>query len=128
MSKSARLSLITLALAFVFCIGIWIVESRTNFFRKIYDDVILDNRNHYLSCDQLPSEHEVRQVMETQQDVIEKIEQINPGFVGVEMDTSTCSGKADILFWYGTHQDRLLIESIIGDDTFYGIPYRLENH
>ena len=128
MSKSARLSLITLALAFVLCSGVWIVESRTNFFRKIYDDVVLDNRNHYLSCDQLPSEDEVRQMMEIHQDVIEKIERINPGLVGTEIDTSVCSGKADILFWYGTHQDRLLIESIIGDDTFYGIPYRLENH
>jgi len=128
MSKSARLSFITLALAFVLCSGVWIVESRTNFFRKIYDDVVLDNRNHYLSCDQLPSEDEVRQMMEIHQDIIEKIEQINLGLVGTEMDTSTCPGKADILFWYGTHQDRLLIESIIGDDTFYGIPYRLENH
>ena len=93
----------------------------------MYDEVILDNRNHYLSCNQLPSEAEVRQVMETYQDVIKKIEQINPGFVGVEIDMSICPGKADILFWYGTHQDRLLIESIIANDTFYGIPYRLRN-
>jgi hypothetical protein len=125
MSKSVRLSLVILA--FALCVAAWIVESQTNFFRKIYDDVILDNRNHYLSCEQLPSEEEVRRVMEAHQDTIEKIEQVNPGFVGTEMDTSTCPGKADILFWYGTHQDRLQIESLIADDTFYEVPYRLEN-
>jgi hypothetical protein len=114
-------------LTLIFCVGIWIIEVQTRFLIRTYDNVVLDNRNHYLSCEQLPSEAEVRQVMETHQDVIKKIEQINPGFVGVEIDTSTCPGKADILFWYGTHQDRLLIESIIADDTFYGIPYRLNN-
>jgi hypothetical protein len=93
----------------------------------MYDETILDNRNHYLSCEKLPAETEVRQVMEANQDSIEKIEQINPGFVGVEMDTSACPGKADIIFWYGTHDDRLRIEAIIAGDTFYGIPYRLRN-
>ena len=127
MKNSARLISVTLILFLLLCVGIWILEAQTKFFRKIYDQVIFDNRNHYLSCEQLPSESEVRQVMEAHQDVIERIEQIDPGFVGVEMDTSTCPGKADILFWYGTHQDRLLIESTIADDTFYGIPYRLQN-
>ena len=125
--KSARAILVIVILALVFCVAISIIELQTKFLRKIYDEVIMDNRNHYLACDQLPSEAEVRQVMETHQDVIKKIEQINPGFVGVEMDTSICPGKADILFWYGTHRDRLQIESIIVGDTFYGIPYRLRN-
>ncbi len=111
----------------ILCIGIWIIEVQTKFFHRAYDEIILDNRNHYLSCNQLPSEVEVRRVVEEHQDVIKKIEQIDPGFVGVEMDTSICLGKADILFWYGTHTDRLLIEDIIAEETFYGIPYRLEN-
>jgi len=127
MKISARFVLVVLALASLLCVGLWIVELQTKFLRKTYDEVVLDNRNHYLTCEQLPSGSEVRRVMEAHQDVIEKIKQINPGFIGVEMDTSTCLGKADILFWYGTHQDRLLIESIIADDTFYGIPYRLVN-
>lgn len=58
--------------------------------------------------------------MEDHQDVIKKIEQIRPSFVGGEIDTSTCPGKADILFWYGTHEDRILIEDIIAGDTFMG--------
>ena len=127
MKRSSRFVLAILAIALVLCLGIWILEAQTKFLRKIYDEVILDNRNHYLSCEQLPSESEVRQVIEAHQDVIERIEQIKPGFVGVEVDTSTCLGKADILFWYGPHPDRLLIESFIADGTFYGIPYRLQN-
>jgi hypothetical protein len=127
MKISARLVSTTLLLILILCVGIWILEAQTKFLRRTYDNIVLDNRNHYLSCDQLPSEAEVRQVMDEHLDVVKRIEQINPGFVGVEMDSSTCPGKADILFWYGTHQDRLLIESIIADDTFYGVPYRLVN-
>lgn len=127
MKSWVSLVLKVLALCMVFCLGIWIIELQTKVLQKTYDEVVLDNRNHYLSCEELPTVAEVRRVLETHQDVIEKIEQINPGFVGVEMDAFTCPGKADILFWYGTHKDRLLIESMIAGDTFYGIPYRLRN-
>ena len=127
MRISARPIATVVALALVLCVGIWIVEAQTKFLSKIYDEVVLDNRNHYLSCQQLPTEAEVMRVVEAHRDTIKEIEQVKPGFVGMEIDTSTCPGKGDILFWYGTHQDRLQIESIIADDTFYGIPYRLQN-
>jgi hypothetical protein len=127
MKVSAKIVSAALTLILILCVGIWILEAQTKFLRRAYDEMILDNRNHYLSCEQLPSEAEVRRVVEDHQDVIKKIEQIRPGFVGVEIDTSTCPGKADILFWYGTHEDRILIDDIIAGDTFYGIPYRLEN-
>jgi len=127
MKASAKIVSAALILVLILCIGIWILEAQTKFFRKVYDEIILDNRGHYLSCEQLPSAAEVKRVVEDHEDFIKKIEQIKPGFVGVEMDTSSCSGKADILFWYGTHEDRVLIEEIIVGDTFYGIPYRLEN-
>ena len=116
-----------LLVCLILCIGILILEFQTKFLRKTYDQIVLDNRNHYLSCEQLPTEAEVQQVLDEHQDVIKKIEQIHPGFVGVEMDTSACPGKADILFWYGNHEDRLSIETIIAGETFYGIPYRLQN-
>ena len=125
MKRSAVFGLVLLII--VFCVTIWIFESQTRFLRRTYDERVLDNRNHYLPCDQVPSKDEVHQVMQAHQDTIERIEQINPGFVGVEIDTSTCPDKSDILFWYGTHQERLLIESILADESFYGIPYRLEN-
>jgi len=127
MQKSARLSLAGLALLITLCVGVWLLESQTKIFRRMYDEIILDNRNHYLACEQLPSEEEVTRIIEAHQDKIERIEQVNPGFVGVEMDISTCPGKADILFWYGTHKDRLLIEGLIANDTFYEVPYRLQN-
>ena len=127
MKISTRFGLIALILILILCVGIWILEAQTKFLRKAYDEIVLDNRGHYLSCEQLPSEVEVRRVMESHENELQRIEQINPGFVGVELDTSTCPGQADILFWYGTHQDRLLIEDIIAGDTFYGLPYRLEN-
>jgi len=116
-----------LTLTLILYVGVWIFEAQTKFFRRAYDEIALDNRNHYLSCEQLPSEAEVGRVVEAHQADIQKIEQVNPGFVGVEIDASTCPGKADILFWYGTHQDRLLIEDIISGDAFYGVPYRLQN-
>jgi len=127
MKISVRFVFAGLLITLIFCIGIWLLEVQTKFLRKTYDEMILDNRNHYLACQQLPSEVQVRQVMGEHPDVIKKIEQINPGFVGVEIDTSICPGKADILFWYGTHQERLLIEDMIAEETFYGIPYRLQN-
>lgn len=111
----------------ILCAGIWIFESQTKFFRETYDEVVFDNRNHYLSCEQLPLESDVMKITDAHRDVIARIEQINPGFIGVKIDTATCPGKADILFWYGSHQDRLLIEDIIASDTFYGMPYRLQN-
>ena len=61
------------------------------------------------------------------QDLILRIEQVNPGLVGVEIDATTCSGKGDIVFWYGSHRDRLSIEALIGEVTFFGVPYRLQN-
>ena len=127
MTNLTKSIIVVLTITLILSVGILIVESQTKFLRRTYDELVLDNRNHYLSCEELPTESEVSQVMESHQDVIEKIKQINPGFVGVEMDTSTCPGKADIIFWYGTHQDRIQIESIINDDAFYGIPYRLVN-
>jgi len=127
MTNLTKSIIVILTIIMILSVGILIVESQTKFFRRTFDELVLDNRNHYLSCEELPTESEVRQVMEAHQDVIARIEQINLGFVGVDMDTSTCPGKADIIFSYGTHQDRLQIESIINDDAFYGIPYRLVN-
>lgn len=104
-----------------------IVEPRFNIAQRGYDNFVLDNRNHYLSCRDLPAKIEVERVVEQHWDVIQQIEQVAPGFVGVEIDTSICNGKADLLIWYGTHQQRIGIEKIIGADTFFGIPYRLQN-
>jgi len=117
-------ALIVGAIAFA---GLLILEGRAKFFGRAYDNFILDNKDHYLPCDQLPSETQVTQMLAEHQDVVQRIERVNPGYVGVEIESQTCPGKADILIWFGTHQDRELIEKIIGGESFFGIPYRLQN-
>lgn len=109
------------------CLASLAIESRTKILRHFYDNLLLDNWNHYLPCEALPSETEVRTILQQHPDMILKIEQINPGFIGLEVDSSQCTGKADLLIWYGTHQERLQIEALIHSDTFLGIPYRLQN-
>lgn len=104
-----------------------LLESQTHFLRRAYDNYVLDNENHYLPCSRLPSPEEVEQVVMEHQEVIRQIELVNPGWVGVEIDTATCPGHADLLIWYASHADRQAIKAIIGEETFFGIPYRLQN-
>lgn len=104
-----------------------LLESETRLFHRWYDDVILDNKNHYIPCEALPTESEVKDVLESHQDVVRKIEQVNPGNAGVLIDTFTCPGRADLLIWYASHKDRRAIEQILQDETFFGVPYRLRN-
>jgi hypothetical protein len=112
---------------FLLCaVGI-LLETRFQLAQRGYDNFILDNRNHYLSCEDLPARADVEIVVEQHRDVIQQIREIAPGFVDVEIDSVTCEGKADLLIWYGTHQQRIAIEEIIGGETFFGIPYRLQN-
>ena len=109
------------------CVTGVIVETRLKVLQRAYDNFVMDNRNHYLVCKDLPGKLEVERIVEQHTDVLEQIQQIAPGFVGVEIDSVTCEGKADLLIWYGIHQQRIAIEEIIAGDTFFGIPYRLQN-
>jgi len=115
-----------LALMVILCLGAFILEAQTKIIRRAIDDTVYDSRNHYLPCEKLPTETEVRKVVEEHKEIIQQIEQVNPGWVGVEIDTS-CPGKADLVIWYASHQNRLAIEKIIAGETFYGVPYRLQN-
>jgi len=109
------------------CLGMIVIESQIKIAHRVYDNFVLDNKNHYLSCEELPTEADVNRIVEQHRDKIQAIEQVNLGFVGVEVDTFTCPGQADLVIWYASHQDRLAIEEIIGGDTFFGVPYRLQN-
>jgi Holliday junction resolvasome RuvABC endonuclease subunit len=109
------------------CLGIIVIESQIKIAHRVFDYFVLDNKNHYLPCEELPTEADVSRIVEQHRDKIQAIEQINLGFVGVEIDTFTCPGQADLVIWYASHQDRLAIEEIIGGDTFFGVPYRLQN-
>jgi len=130
MTKSvqfAKKSVILIIAIVVACGCIFVIEAQTKIVRRAYDNFILDNENHYLPCEKLPTETEVSKVIQEHQDMIRAIEQVNPGLVGVDMDTMTCSGKADLIIWYATHQDRVEIKRLIGEDTFFGVPYRMQN-
>ena len=94
---------------------------------RLYNDTVLDNYDHFLPCEKLPTSAEVNRIVEEHEDVLKTIKDVNPGHIFVEIDYWTCPGRADIIISYATHQDRLAIEEIIGDDTFFGVPYRLRN-
>lgn len=124
--RKAVLLIFAVLVVLVVCAGIIFVEAQTKTVRRWVDDVLYDNRNHYLPCEQLPPVSEVERILREHQDVIQRIEAVNPGFVGVEVNPCG-AGNADITFWYGSHKDRVAIEQIIGSDTFFGVPYNLHN-
>lgn len=119
---------LSLAILFILlcCLGSGYALVQTRALARLYDNLVLDNRNHYLPCNKLPTRLEVEKVVEAQQETIHKILAVNPGLVGVEVQ-EVCPGRADIVIWYASHANRLAIEKIIGGETFFGIPYRLEN-
>jgi hypothetical protein len=126
MSKR-KISIILLLAVLVACIGILVVEYQTRALERWIDDVIYDNRNHYLPCEQLPAVPDVEKTLKEHEDIIQQIKQVNPGLVDVEIGYP-CPDRADIIISYASHKDRLAIEAIIGKDDFWGIPYRLQNH
>jgi len=125
-NKSSK-TIVVVSIIVVVCLGLFVLEAQTKVLRHTIDNFVYDNKNHYLPCDKLPTEAEVNRVIQEHQDIVEAIEKVNVGSVGVEIDTTTCPGKADLLIWYASHTDRIQIEKIIGGDTFFGIPYRLNN-
>jgi len=126
MSKPSKVGVVIIVVV-VACLGGLAIETQTKIVRRAYDNFVLDNENHYLPCEKLPTEAEVRRITQEYRDVIQLMEQVNPGRVGVDIDTTSCPGKADIVVWYASHRDRVAIASIIGGKTFFGVPYRLQN-
>lgn len=122
-----RIGLSCFVTLILLCLGAFVFESQTRVVRRVIDDLVYDNRDHYLPCEKLPIENEVREVVAAHQGTIRQIEQVNPDLVGVEIDASTCPGKADLLIWYTSHQNRQAIEELIAGETFYSVPYRLQN-
>jgi hypothetical protein len=119
---------------FLFLVGVFficavcvMIEAQSKVLRRAYDNYVLDNRDHYLACKDLPTKTEVERIVEQHRDVIQQIEQVAPGLVGIEIDSSNCEGRADLLIWYGSHQQSIEVEKIIGGDTFFEVPYRLQN-
>jgi len=128
MSKSWKtIAIVTMIVFVTLCLGALFVEAQTKIIRRAYDNFVLDNKNHYLPCEKLPTGAEVSKIVQEHRDIIHLLEQVNPGFVEVDIDMAICPGKADLLISYASHQDRMVIESIISGNTFFGVPYRLQN-
>ena len=125
--KTGRAVRLVVVLALTLCCGAVVSVVRGSLLGRLYNDIVLDNYDHFLPCEELPTAEEVNRILAEHQDVVEAIEDVNPGFIFVEVDAWTCPGRADIIISYATHQNRLAIEEIIGGKTFFGVPYRLRN-
>lgn len=82
----------------------------------------------FLNCDELPPSSEVTRIVEQHQETIKRIEEVNPDAIYVVIDSHTCPGKAGIIFNYNTGRQRVAIKAIIDGETFFGVPYRLQNN
>ena len=80
-----------------------------------------------ISCDQLPNAQVVQASLVDHVSTIRELEKLGPeNTIRLEADKTRCSGKADILIYYGTESQLANIKKNIGD-TFFGIPYRMAN-
>ena len=128
MEQKKLIILIAVLVFALVCIGAFLAfELIKHPVRHWLDDLVYDNYNHYLKCDELPLIEEVEAVVALHQDTLAQIEQVNPGLVGWEVE-ETCPGRGDIIFWYPSHANRNQIEEMIGSEIdFFGIPIRMRN-
>lgn len=57
------LALVLSSATLLVCMGALLVETQTKALRRLFDDVVLDSRSHYLSCRQLPTYAEAQRVI-----------------------------------------------------------------
>ena len=106
---------------------LFVAEARTHFIAKWVSDVVYDNRAPHWRCEDLPSLADVEKTVAAHQDVIEQIEAIDPDYIDIEIDSSSCPGKGSLTIEYPSHADRTQIEALIGE-TFFGIPWKGINY
>ena len=102
-------------------------EPFTHLFHRIADNLIYNNYHHYLPCSALPELSEVEDIVVQHTDVIEQIENLSPGNIEVLIDSMNCPGKASIIINYASREESKMIEEILLDKTFFGIPISLIN-
>ena len=135
-----------------------ISERKNHFLSRFIDSAIMDNKNHYLSCDQLPTIEEVNKTVQAHKDVLEKIikevgSRYRDGEIKVIWEFSDNSGTAMEGDKNGSYfnvswgeapncqntgkGDILFLYDSHSDrkiiektlgENFFGIPYRGENH
>jgi hypothetical protein len=93
----------------------------------LYSDYVLGNREHGVSCGELPTRAEAEAILRAHIGVVERIKSVGPEkSISVEL-AEPCPGKADLVIYHPSRETRREIEAIIDSETFYGIPYRLIN-
>ena len=130
--KGGWVSILALFVGLV-ALGVVYTLRHPYWFADLVDNWLMDSKHHHVPCEQLPSEAEIRRVMQAHQDVLQQIEALDPYGMGLEsgaigVDIVPCApGHASLTFWYLSHRQRVAIERLIGSDTFFGVPYNLEN-
>lgn len=132
-----------------------LIVSKPRSVKIVLYSLVLDNKEHFLLCKDLPTIEEVERVVLTHQDILENVirqvkkqysteeakfrwvrgahqsgelhEETTPSWLTWgEGESCRGTGRGDIVFWYTSHSGRKIIENILGP-TFFGIPYRGRN-
>ena len=80
----------------------------------------------YHPCEALPDITTARQIVDDHQDVIDAIENIHPDCIHVSLE-ERCEGKGELVIYYCTIDQQIEILEIIGNKTFFGVPFRMFN-
>jgi hypothetical protein len=125
-SDSKRLiegkKLIGLIIILVFIISILAIPLSfvaTNIFNTFF-------YGRYNPCETLPDIETARQIVDDHQDVIDAIEKIHPDCIHVSLE-ERCEGKGELVIYYCTIDQQIEILKIIGNNTFFGLPFRMFN-
>lgn len=98
----------------------------------LWANIAYGNREHYISCSDLPFYSEVQKSLRQHGDLTNKIKNLGAESVSaVEINCPSSVGsfaflKGDILISYRNRAQRNAIEQAVGE-TFFGMPYREEH-
>jgi len=121
-TKTLKKAIFVLLLVVVILV---VSEPFTHLFHRLADNLLYNNYHHYLSCSDLPDLDEVEKVIAEHSEIVEKIKNVNPDDVEFIIDSRTCPGKASIIIYYASKDQRFQIDKILPDKTFFGIPVSL---
>jgi hypothetical protein len=124
-----KVYLILLVISVVLAAGALAYSSQREI-KAAWAGLVKNNREHYLSCQELPFYPQVEQALADHRDIAEQARQI-PGVLAVRGQESRCASydrayyfiKGDIVVEYQSRQSRQAVEKLFGD-SFFGIPYR----
>ncbi len=108
MNKKKLFIAIVITLVLIIAIAI-ISEQKTHLVSKVLDNMIADNKNHYLSCDQLPGVQQVDKVVREHKDVVEQIvKEVGKRYRDTEVtpvwrDSTVTDGESFMYLFHGAN-------------------------